>query len=54
MDPMVVDEHTLHFKVRLLAGGFVFIFDECVLKTVAGALVADYFTGEDFAKAGEY
>jgi hypothetical protein len=37
----------------LLAGGLVFIFDEGVLETVAGAFVADYFAGQDFAKAGE-
>jgi hypothetical protein len=54
VDAMVVDEHALHFEVRLFAGGLFGILDECVLEGVVGAFVADYFAGEDCAEAGEY
>jgi len=44
----------LHFEVCLFAGGLFGVFDEGVLEAVSGTLVADYFAGEDFAKAAEY
>lgn len=53
MDAVVVDEHALHFKIGLLAGGLGFVFDECVLQRVGGSFVSDYFAGEDGAEAGE-
>lgn len=54
VDPVVVDEHALHFEIGLFAGRLFGVFDEGVLQAVPGALVADYFAGEDFAEAAEY
>ena len=54
MDPVVVDEHALHFEIGLFARRLFGVFDEGVLQAVPGALIADYFAGEDFAKAAEY
>jgi hypothetical protein len=54
VDAMVIDQDALHFKVCLLAGSLIFIFDERVLKGIVGSLVADYFAREDRAKAAEY
>ena len=53
MDALIVDQHSLHFEVCLLAGGLIFEFDESVLEAVAGAFVADDFAGENGAEAGE-
>lgn len=44
----------MHFEIGLFAGGLFGVFDEGVLETVPGALVADYFAGEDFPEAAEY
>ena len=54
MDTVVVDEHALHFEVRLFTGGLFGKLDECVLEGIIGAFVADYFAGEDRPEAGEY
>jgi hypothetical protein len=54
MDAVVVYEDALHFEIGLFAGGLFAVFDEGVLERVAGAFVADYLAGEDFAEAGEY
>lgn len=54
MYAMVVDKHALHFEICLFTGGLVFVFDECVLETIACAFVADYFAGQDLAETAEY
>jgi hypothetical protein len=53
MDAMVVNEDALHFEVCLFARGLFGILDECVLKTVVGAFIADDFARKDCAEAGE-
>jgi hypothetical protein len=53
VDAVVVYEDALHFEIGLFAGCLFAVFDEGILEGVAGAFVADYFAGEDFAEAGE-
>lgn len=53
MDSMIVDQDALHLEVGLLTGFLVFELNEGILKTIAGAFVANDFTGEDFAEAAE-
>lgn len=44
VDAMVVNQHSLHFKVRLLAVLLVLELNERILQAVSGPLVADDFT----------
>lgn len=41
MDAVVVNQNTLHFEVGLLAIFLILKLNKCILKTVAGPLVAD-------------
>lgn len=45
VDPMVVDEHSLHLEIGLLAVLLVLKLDERILQTVTGALVSNDFAG---------
>lgn len=43
MYPMIVYQNPLHFEICLLTVLLLLKFDECILKTVTGTLVPDYF-----------
>lgn len=53
MDAMVVNQHPLHFEVGLLAVLLMLELDECVLQTVARALVPNHLAGQYRSKATE-
>jgi hypothetical protein len=53
VDAMVVNQHALHFKVGLLAVLLMLKLDECVLQTVARALVPNHLTGQDRSETTE-
>lgn len=53
VDAMIVNQHALHFKVGLLAVLLVLKFDECVLQTVARALVPNHFARQDRSETTE-
>lgn len=50
---MVVNEHTLHLEVGLLAVLLVLEFDKCILQTVPSALISDHLARQDNPKATE-
>ena len=50
---MVIDQHSLHFEVRLFAVLLLFKFDEGILKAVACSFIADNFAGYDLAESTE-
>ena len=41
MDPMIIDQHSLHLEIRLLAVFLVLELDKCILKAVSRTFVAD-------------
>jgi hypothetical protein len=53
MDPMIVNEDSLHFEIGSLTILLVAELNESVLKTVAGLLVSYHFTRQDLAESGE-
>ena len=44
MNAMLIDKHTLHFEVCLLAVLLILKLNKCVLKAVAGTFVANNLT----------
>lgn len=53
MNPVIVNQYTLHLKVRLFTILLVFKFNKCILQAVPGAAVPDNFAREDLSKAAE-
>ena len=53
MNPMIIYQDALHLEVGLLTGFLVFKLDKCILKTITCTLVANDFTGHDFAETTE-
>ena len=45
VDAMIIDQDSLHLEIRLLTVLLFFKLNKSVLQTVAGALIADDFTG---------
>ena len=54
MDTVVVNKHSLHFEIGLLAFFLFFELDEGILETISGSLVSYDLTRKDFAKAAKY
>ena len=50
---MVIDEDALHLEICLFAVFLVLEFNECILKTLTGALVPYNLTRKDFAETAE-
>lgn len=53
MDSMVVNEHSLHLEIGLLAILLVLELDKRILQTVAGALISNDLAREDGTKTTE-
>lgn len=53
MNPVIVNQYTLHLKVGLFTVLLVLEFNECILQAIASAAVPDNFAREDLSKAAE-
>ena len=53
MYPMIIDQYFLHFEICLLAVLLVLKLDECILKTIIGALVPNNFARYYLAEAAK-
>ena len=53
MNPMIVNQYTLHLEIRLFTVLLVLEFNECILQAVPSAAVPDNFAREDLSKAAE-
>lgn len=53
MDAVIINQHSLHLEICLLAVLLVLEFDKCILQAVFCALVSNDFAGYDWTEAAE-
>lgn len=53
MNPMIIDQNSLHFEICLFTVLLVFEFDKSVLKAIASSLITNDLTRQDFPEAAE-
>lgn len=53
MNPMIIYQYSLHFKVGLLTSLLVLKLNKSVLKAIASSLVSDNFARQDGSKTTE-
>ena len=53
MDAVIINQHSLHLEICLLAVLLVLELYKCILQAVICALVSDDFAGHNWTKAAE-
>ena len=54
MDAVIINQHSLHLEIRLLAVLPVLKFNECILQAIFCTLVSDDFARHNGTEATEY